>query len=122
MNQEDQFIPHLIVSDGLAADVHHLCEESRCGAVLHAETIPITAAARGMSDDRSPLEHALGDGEDFELALAVSAEEGRSLVETQPVPGMTLTHIGECVENGYWLEENGQRHPLEPHGYVHEMY
>src|SRR5438045_1712849 len=46
------------ISDGMAADVHHLCEESRCGAMLRAEAIPITAAARGMNDGRSPLEHA----------------------------------------------------------------
>ena len=34
------------LSDGLAADLHHVCEESRCGAVLFADAIPITAAAR----------------------------------------------------------------------------
>src|SRR5260370_30245449 len=51
------------VSDGLAADVQHLCEESRCGAVLWAERIPISPAAQGMTDERSALEHALVDGE-----------------------------------------------------------
>src|SRR6266849_9999783 len=44
------------ISDGLAADVHHLCEESRCGAVLRAEAIPIAAEARAMNNGRSPLE------------------------------------------------------------------
>src|SRR5438034_837700 len=29
------------ISDGLSADVNHLCEESRCGAVLRAEDIPV---------------------------------------------------------------------------------
>jgi thiamine-monophosphate kinase len=109
------------ISDGLAADVNHLCEESRCGAVLHAERIPITAEARSMNDGRSPLEHALGDGEDFELAFAVAPEDGRRLVETQPVPSVTLEHIGEFVESGLWLEENGVRQVLQPKGYVHEL-
>src|SRR5437773_2042890 len=36
------------VSDGLAADVHHLCEESRCGAVLRAEAIPLTPEAHHL--------------------------------------------------------------------------
>src|SRR5262245_1695691 len=40
------------VSDGLAADVNHLCEESHCGAVLHAERIPIAAEARALQDGR----------------------------------------------------------------------
>src|SRR5262249_6083838 len=47
------------VSDGLAGDVFHICEESRCGAVLRAEAIPISDAARTMGDGQSPLEHAL---------------------------------------------------------------
>src|SRR5262249_22444807 len=57
------------ISDGLAADVAKLCTESGCGAVLRAEAIPVSEAARQMSDGRTPLEHALGDGEDFELVF-----------------------------------------------------
>jgi thiamine-monophosphate kinase len=109
------------VSDGLAADLHHICAESGCGAVLFAESIPIADAARGRKDGRSPLEHALGDGEDFELVFAVDAAEGRRLVEAQPVPGIRLFYIGEFVEQGFWLEETGQRRPLPPEGYVHEL-
>src|SRR5437588_1135828 len=107
------------VSDGLAADVAHLCQESGCGAVLRAEAIPITDAARGMKDGCSPLEHALGDGEDFELVFAVAPEDGRRLLEAQPLPGVTLAAIGEVVDQGLWLEENGRRRPLPPKGYVH---
>src|SRR5437868_13909767 len=59
------------VSDGLAADVAKLCVESRCGAVLRAESIPIDPAVARMTDDLTPLQHALGDGEDFELVFAV---------------------------------------------------
>jgi thiamine-monophosphate kinase len=108
------------VSDGLAADVAHICEESGGGVVLRAEAIPIADAASKMTDGQAPLDHALGDGEDFELVFAVSAEDGRRLLATQPIPGMTLYHIGECVDSGLWLEEHGQRRPLPPRGYVHE--
>lgn len=109
------------VSDGLAADVNHVCEESQCGAVLRADAIPISADARRMDDGRPPLEHALGDGEDFELVFAVAPNDGRRLVTEQPVAGITLTRIGECVEQGLWLEEDGRRGPLEPCGYVHQL-
>lgn len=106
------------ISDGLAADVHHLCEESGCGAVLRAESIPLTAEASRITDGRTPLEHALGDGEDFELALAVSPDDARTLLAHS---GVALTHIGEFVEAGLWLEEGGVRRALEPKGYVHAM-
>src|SRR5262249_6123317 len=105
------------ISDGLAADLGHVCAESGCGAVLSAEVIPIAPDARQMGDSRSPLEHALQDGEDFELVFAVSPQDGRRLVESQPVPGIILTRIGECLAAGLWLEEGGVRRPLEPRGY-----
>jgi thiamine-monophosphate kinase len=109
------------ISDGLAADVWHICEESGCGAVLRAEAIPISAAAHQMGDAASPLEHALGDGEDFELVFAVSPAEGQQLVARQPVPGITLVPVGECVEKGLWLEQDARQRPLQPRGYVHEI-
>jgi thiamine-monophosphate kinase len=110
------------VSDGLAADVGHICEESGCGAVLVADSIPITAAARALTDGRTPLEHALGDGEDFELVLAVTPQEGAKLVGQQPIAGITLLKIGECLgEPGLWLEQAGQRRPLKATGFVHQL-
>lgn len=73
-----------------------------------------------MADDRSPLEHALGDGEDFELVFAVAPADATALLRAPPIPGLTV--IGECIaEAGLWLEENGQRRPLPPLGYVHGL-
>jgi thiamine-monophosphate kinase len=109
------------ISDGLAKDLNHICEESHCGAVLRAEAIPTSADAHRLNDDRTPLEHALSDGEDFELLLAVSSADGRRLVETQPVRGITLSVIGECVASGLWLETAGEQQPLEPRGYEHPL-
>jgi len=108
------------ISDGLAADVSHLCTESGCGAILYAEAIPIADAARALADERTPLEHALGDGEDFELVFAVAPADAETLLRMPPVPGLTV--IGECVaEAGLWLEENGRRRPLPSLGYVHTL-
>jgi thiamine-monophosphate kinase len=111
------------LSDGLAKDLHHICEESRCGAVLFADAIPISDAARDLAqrDGRMPLEHALGDGEDFELAFTVPPDDGERLLKEQPVTGVTLYRIGEIVADGYWLERDGTREVLEPRGYEHEL-
>lgn len=111
------------ISDGLAKDLHHICEESRCGAVLFADQIPMTDAAQKLAarDGRSPLDHALSDGEDFELVFAVSPADGARLVRDQPVPGITLVRSGEIVADGYWLERDGRRERLEPRGYEHAL-
>jgi thiamine-monophosphate kinase len=109
------------ISDGLARDTWHICEESRCGAVLHAASIPFTDFALRMKDGKSPLQHALGDGEDFELVFTVAPEDGRQLLDRQPIPGIHLAHVGECVSQGLWLEEESQLRPLPPLGYVHPL-
>ena len=56
-------------------------------------------------------DHALGDGEYFELVFAVSPADGRRLGESQPVSGVQLTVIGEFVETGLWLESAGAALP-----------
>ena len=107
------------ISDGLAADLNHILEESHCGAVLTAEAIPVSAAARQLSttSGKTPLQHALGDGEDFELVFTVSPADGEKLLRESPVPG--LAKIGVCVESGLWLETKGKRESLAPTGWVH---
>ncbi len=109
------------ISDGLAADLAHICEESRCGAVLRGADIPISDDARRVADNVAPLDHALGDGEDFELLFAVASEDGRRLIADQPVTGVRLHAIGECVSSGLWLEMDGSRRVLPPRGWVHPM-
>jgi thiamine-monophosphate kinase len=109
------------LSDGLAQDLHHICEESRCGAVLYGDRIPIHSDVQRLNSPRSPLEHALSDGEDFELVFTVSPADGKKLIESQPLDGLTLAHIGEMVSTGYWMEVDGKREPLEPKGYQHQF-
>ena len=119
--QEHAILHALIdISDGLSADAFHICEESGCGAVLFAERIPLSEAARSMNDDKTPLEHALSDGEDFELAFAVDPADGKRLLATQPIAGITLVHVGQFVaEPALFLEEQGTRRRIEPLGFVH---
>ena len=111
------------ISDGLSQDLHHLCEESHCGAILHAEAIPISQAAHEQAnqDGKRPLEHALSDGEDFELLFTVSPEDGSRLLRDQPVSGIQLVKIGEMTSSSFEIEENGINRKLEPKGYEHEI-
>ena len=74
-----------------------------------------------LQDGRTPLDHALSDGEDFELAFAVAPEDGRQILAAQPVPGIELVKVGEFVESGFYLETAGRRRPLGPRGYVHRL-
>jgi thiamine-monophosphate kinase len=108
------------ISDGLSADLNHILQESHCGAVIRAESVPLAAAAveRSRATGLPPLSHALGDGEDFELVFTVSPADGERLLREPPVP---VFRIGECVASGLWLETAGRREPLTPRGWEHRV-
>ena len=113
-------------SDGLSIDLNHVVEESGCGAVVRPDAVPVAEdayrLARKLDDGSTALEHALGDGEDFELILAVPPEEARRMLADQPL-GVALVEIGEFVEApGLWqADAKGARRALEARGYQHEL-
>jgi len=106
------------ISDGLLLDAWRICRASRVGMVLKEGSIPVSAAAKQLSNrsGKPPLQHALSDGEDFELLFCCRRgvfEKARSIV----VP---LFLIGEVVEEpGLWIEDEGRKRRVEPEGYVH---
>ncbi len=114
------------VSDGLLLDLAHLAEESGCGAALRTDDVPVSDDAQRLArrggDGTTPLEHALSDGEDFELILAVSPDEAARMLAEQPLQ-VPLTAIGQFVaEPGLWeLRADGGRGRLEPRGWQHRL-
>ena len=110
------------VSDGLSLDLARLAEASGCGAELDLEQVPIASAAHELAaqDGVSALQHALSDGEDFELILAVPSATAQHLLAQQPL-GVQLTRIGRFVEDsGLWERRpSGDRIPLAARGFLH---
>ena len=110
------------LSDGLSRDVRHLCAAGGVGVVIDGELVPVHDDARLLSRERAsrpdggkqrtPLEHALHDGEDYELLYAGPAD--------QRAPG--ATRIGTVVaEPGVWLKTAAGTVALEPMGWEHAL-
>ena len=56
------------LSDGLSTDLMHICQESKVGAKIYAEKIPIDKNIQEiLSENLDILDFALNGGEDFEL-------------------------------------------------------
>lgn len=108
------------VSDGLAADLCHILDQSQVGAIVDEASIPLSAAAQAADDGRSPLAHALGDGEDFELLFAVSPENGQRLLDRPPC-AVRLSHLGIFTAERYRLLRtiDGRLEPLPNRGWKH---
>jgi thiamine-monophosphate kinase len=126
LNERYELHAGIDVSDGLSLDLGRMAEESGCGALLDLDKIPIADDARRLaaqlSDGSTPLEHALADGEDFELLLAVPPDEARRILADRPL-AIPLTDIGEMIpERGLWRREgSGGKRPLTPRGWEHSL-
>ena len=108
------------ISDGLATDLRHLMHESHVGALIEAATIPIHDDVDTSLSAAERLRHALTDGEDFELLIAVSPEDGRRLMES-PSAGVQLFKIGALAEKAQGLQmlSDGEAHELCWSGWEH---
>jgi thiamine-monophosphate kinase len=124
LNQRYQLHAGIDVSDGLSIDLARMAKESGCGAILQTDAIAISDDARQLSeklaDGISPLDHALGDGEDFELLLAVPPDEAKKILADRPL-AIQITDIGEfTAEPGLWQRDaNNLKKPLVPQGWEH---
>jgi thiamine-monophosphate kinase len=127
LNERYELHAGMDVSDGLALDLSRLIAESSVGAIVDVDRVPIHNDARRLAaqlgDARTPLEHALGDGEDFELLLAVGPEEARRMVAEQSLPGVPLTDIGGFgTRPGLWQRGTDDLvRPLTPTGWEHNL-
>lgn len=104
------------ITDGLSLDLWRLCTESKVGAQLDERqlrgVVSDDAKQAAASSGRTPLDHALTDGEDFELLMAVDGE-----VTGADIP---LFRIGRITASGLTMaRDNGKVESLEPRGYVH---
>ncbi len=108
------------ISDGLTIDLLRMGNASGCGAVLDMDSIPISAAATQMSttSGRTPLEHALGDGEDFELLVAVPDDQLQALRDL--VGAEQAIPVGRFTSRtGLWSRRGSRIEQLPASGYVH---
>ncbi len=121
------YSPHAMIdiSDGLSSDLAHVAIESGVGAVVEESLIPISPDAATMSkaDGRAPADHALNDGEDFELLATMSEADAARLVADKPF-ATKVTVIGRIVEgNDLRLRSAGPpgagERTLQPGGYEH---
>ncbi|MBF0479621.1 MAG: thiamine-monophosphate kinase [Candidatus Omnitrophica bacterium] len=116
---ESQFLvkkypPHSMIdiSDGLIADLGHILKQSKVGACLYEDQIPLRKGAR--------VADAFKDGEDFELLFTLPPDKA-SLLRRQKK--FNMTEIGEIVPaaQGYFLmDDNGRKESLNTStGYQH---
>ena len=103
------------ISDGLARSLYQLSEASRVGYRVRYGDLPVVPEidklARSETDRREMVLHT---GEDFELLFTLPSKQLREAKNAT-----ALTVIGEVLEEGIWLEDQGKTSVLEDRGYEH---
>lgn len=84
------------ISDGLLADLGHICEESRAGARLLLDQLPLSRGFRSLSMDYGGIDLALSGGEDYELLFTARGPIASVLDKTR---GIKCTPIGKIVKH-----------------------
>ena len=108
------------ISDGFGIDLLNMTVASRCGAEVNLNAIPVSDAAveRSQASGKPAVEHAIGDGEDFELLFSIPKDKVSQL--PAELSGVPLTIVGEFVSRtGLWSKEKNGVKQLSPRGYVH---
>lgn len=101
------------VSDGLASDITRICEQSKVGAVIFKDNIPIAEETRKAAKvvGKDALAYALYGGEDFELVYTVS-EKNLSKVKGFLVGEITRKKVVR-------IYSKGKERLITKHGYDH---
>jgi thiamine-monophosphate kinase len=112
------------LSDGLASDLRHICEESHVGAAVEAGALPLSNALLEYTGKvrRDPVAYALAGGEDFELLFTVPEKKVPRLMRLARRKRLTLTRIGKILPrtSGIKLKNpRGRRTAFPAHGYEH---
>jgi thiamine-monophosphate kinase len=115
------------LSDGLCADIGHICEVSGVRAELQWHALPISPAAqRRLADDPSLKQLVLGGGDDYELAFTLPIAHRSAVQGLAAQTGIPIAIVGRVRESSGHerdgvtvLGENGEPIQVEKSGYTH---
>lgn len=113
----------LDVSDGVVADLGHLCGQSGTGARIEMDRLPLSdAARRAVEGQPELLQLIVGGGDDYEILFAAPPERARQVAAAAAEASVSVTRIGEVRESGEGVrlvDRAGQPIPLKQLGYRH---
>jgi len=101
------------ISDGLASEVKHICEQSSTGAIIFRDNLPISEEVRKAAKriGKDPADMALYGGEEFELVYTISEknlDKARGYL------------VGEITKKkGIRLYSNGKEKVMKRFGFDH---
>lgn len=110
------------ISDGLLADLGHVCRASRVGAQIDVDALPASVALVAAFDAAARRELQSSGGDDYELCFTAPKTARLAVQAAMDACDVTATRIGRIVVmNGGALlcDAAGVEWSLSGHGYEH---
>ena len=112
------------VSDGLAADLRHICDESGLGCEIEARLVPLADDLMALAEEvgEDPLGWALAGGEDYELLFTAppgSFDEAVKCLVEHGTPARRLGVMRPAAEGRILVKDTGEKLELDGVGYDH---
>lgn len=107
------------ISDGLASELFHLCTQSKVGAHIFDEKLPIdpSVSTTAIDFNISPTTVALNGGEDYELLFSI---EQKDFDKIKGNPHMTVIgHFTDEDSGLYLIDKQGSAIQLSAQGWKH---
>lgn len=108
------------ISDGLSADLYHICQASKAGACINKDAIPIHPLLNQYCPEWA-VDLALGGGDDYELCFTVPAPQLNLLMHELKLMNQICYPIGVMEKNpGLRIKMTDSNvEELNPCGYSH---
>ena len=111
------------LSDGLATDLSHLCQQSRVGARIEAEKLPGReglAHAASLLDkkrrDGTIVDWMIAGGEDYELLFTADPKDSHAILAVAAGQGLRVSPVGTIrTGQGVSLRQETARGDEEQH-------
>ena len=111
------------ISDGLVADVGHICETSNVAASIEAQRVPLSDSARDLiKADKTLMKTVLTGGDDYELAFTAAPDHALAIEALAVEKRLRVTRIGKVhkgAPKAQAIDEIGRPMDLGHGGYVH---
>jgi thiamine-monophosphate kinase len=113
------------ISDGLLADLAHICERSRVGAVVEWEAIPANPIVRSRAQTQAGAQALVGGGDDYELCFTAAARRRSAVLKAAARARVGVTLIGRIEgaararEAVRVLDSVGKPMSMQARGYDH---
>ena len=110
----------LDISDGLVADLGHICAASDLAAIIDVDSLPLSPAMQTIGDITQARHWALTGGDDYELCFTVAPEKMPDVAMLIAEGKLNASVVGELVPGrGVTCELQGEIFELTRQGYRH---